>query len=119
MKIPVEHASEYLKNNLKNIPNIQTWAAEMGWSRASFCRRFKQMYGVTPGKKMAATRKQKLEELLFNDPACPAEILAGELGLPSAASLCKYLSRHFNTTLRNLRKQARELQWLHKQQTQT
>ena len=90
---------------------MKEWAEAMGRTRAHFTRRFKAVFGTTPNKKMAAMRKQKLEDLLLANAVYPANILAEELGLSGANCLCQYLSRHFNITLRAFRKQALEQKW--------
>ena len=112
-RIPIEQACEFLKYNLKEITSVKEWAEAMGRTRAHFTRRFKAVFGTTPSNKMAAMRKQKMEDLLLANAVYPAEILAEELGLSSANCLCQYLSRHFNITLRALRKQAQEQKWQH------
>jgi len=78
----------------------------MGSTRAHFTRRVKEVFGTTPSKKMAAIRKQKLEEFLMGDLAFSAENLAGEVRINSGKSLCSYLRRHFELTLTTMRKKA-------------
>lgn len=99
----VRKAIKILTENVESIPDVQSWAREAGVSRRWLCNSMKKVYGKPPKVFLRNTRYKLLIKYLEDNPELSGYFLAREVGLSDEKALYKFLSRHYSTTLTQLR----------------
>lgn len=102
-QIKTLRAIHILKENLADIPDVQTWADETGYSRNWLIIRMKEMYSKTPAEILRSFRYEAILTVLSDNSDQTAYSIAIECGLRDEVSLSKFLRRHFDTTLSELK----------------
>lgn len=101
--IPIESSIKILKNNIQEIPTVNSWAEFMGYSRSYFSTSFTGFFGETPSKCLCRIRYRQLHKKILKYPHKTSYAIACELGLKDEKALYKFLSRHYDTNFTEVR----------------
>lgn len=96
-------AVHILRENLSDIPDVQTWASVTGYSRNWLILRMKEEYDQTPMQIIRQFRYESIISGLLGDLDRTAYSIAIECGFRNESALSKFLRKHYDTTLRDLR----------------
>lgn len=101
--LKVEKAIHLLDKRIGEIPDVQTWAEEVGVSRRWLCKYMKREYNKSPKIIIRDTRFKVIKECLRKDCEMTGYCAASEAGLSDENALYKFLSTHFDTSITQLR----------------
>lgn len=99
-----ERAVQILKDRIVDIPDVQSWAREAGVSRRWLCKAMKQVHSCSPKVILRKVRYKAITDCLLEEPDVSGYCVALAVGLRDEKALYKFLSSHFDTSLRPLRK---------------
>lgn len=99
-------AVEIMRAHVEQPFAIDTIAAETATSPRTLARLFQREFGIAPGQYYQNIRLDVARSLVEETPLSAPEI-AERTGFASAASLSRAFSRHFHSTLRDIRRNRR------------
>ena len=102
-QIKTLRAIHILRENLSDIPDVQSWADETGYSRNWLIIRMKEMYSKTPTEVLRSCRYEAILTVLTGNIDQTAYSIAVECGLRDEVSLSKFLRKYYDTTLSELK----------------
>jgi transcriptional regulator GlxA family with amidase domain len=82
---------------------VTEWAANMGYSRAHFTRRFTHTYGRNPKDILRDIRIKGVVEEIEKNPRAKAFEIAVNTGFIDEKALHKFLNYHYRTSLKELK----------------
>lgn len=97
----------HIYHHLSEIINLDDLAANVGLSKFSFLRKYKQIAGVTPMEDLRNIRIQYARDLILTS-TLPLKEIAPRSGLGDEYHLAKVFRKYLNTAPSELRKKVRE-----------
>lgn len=104
LEYKAEKAVRILEERIADIPDVQTWAKEAGWSRRWLCKSMKEVYEKSPQILIREKRFKKVVWLICDEgiQACCYSV-AVEAGFKSETALSKFLSKYHETNFTSLK----------------
>lgn len=98
-------AQKILRDDIDKIPDVNTWAKKLGITTRWLSKIMKKEYGSTPKKMLRMRRYESIRDCIDRDLEMTGYCIAVESGLKDEQALYKFLSTHYNTGLKNLRRE--------------
>lgn len=98
-------AQKILRDDIEEIPDVNTWAKKLGITTRWLSKIMKQEYGSSPKKILRVRRYESIRECIDRDLEMTGYCIAVESGLKDEQALYKFLSTHYNTGLKKLRRE--------------
>lgn len=98
-------AHKILRDDIAEIPDVKTWAGKLGVSTRWLSKIVKQEFGSSPKEMLRMRRYESIRSCIYQDLEMTGFCIALESGLKDEQALYKFLSIHFNTGLKNLRRE--------------
>lgn len=96
-------AVKFLQEKIDSTPNVNHWASAYGVSESWLYQNVKRHYSVTPYSIIKKIRYDKICLSVAQDINITGYAVAIDAGLNDEVSVSKFLRRHFNTTLNELK----------------
>jgi AraC-like DNA-binding protein len=99
-----EQAIRLLEEQIADIPDVQTWAADSGVSRRWLCKSMKAVYGKPPKIILREVKYEKMVMLILEEGAdATCYSVSVDAGFGSAKNGSRFLSSHYETTFTELK----------------
>tara|TARA_R100001143_G_scaffold63475_1_gene70812 strand:+ start:389 stop:748 length:360 start_codon:yes stop_codon:yes gene_type:complete len=98
-------AQKILRDDIEEIPDVNTWAKKLGISTRWLSKIMKEEYGASPKKLLRMRRYESIRDCIDRDLEMTGFCIAIESGLKDEHALYKFLSTHYNTGLKKLRRE--------------
>jgi len=103
--LKAQMAAKILRDDIEQIPDVKTWARKLGISTRWLSTLVRQEYGSSPKEMLRLRRYESIRDCIDRDLEMTGYCIALESGLKDEQALYKFLSTHYNTGLKNLRKE--------------
>ena len=103
--LKAQMAQKILRDDIEEIPDVNSWAKKLGISTRWLSKIMKQEYGSSPKKLLRLRRYESIRECIDRDLEMTGYCIALESGLKDEQALYKFLSTHYNTGLKKLRRE--------------
>src|SRR6056297_3480127 len=99
-----QQAVRVLREQIVEIPNVRSWAADAGVSRRWLCKSMKAVYGKPPKIILREVKYEKMVMLILDEGAnATCYSVSVDAGFGSAKNGSRFLSSHFGTTFTKLK----------------
>lgn len=98
-------AQKILRDDIEEIPDVNAWARKLGVTTRWLSKLMKQEYGSSPKTMLRVRRFERIRECIERDLEMTGYCIALESGLKDEQALYKFLSTHYSTGLKKLRRE--------------